>query len=100
MLSLQEPNNKDNEEELAGAATALSLLCAPTDNSNSQHHNQRHLTCYCDHTHHYFLDYFNNPTPYDAVIYAGDIPFQYNKIEGWCTEFVGNPIGKVSIAVK
>ena len=30
-----------------------------------------------------------------AVIYAGDIPFQYNKQEGMYTEFLHNPTGYI-----
>ena len=71
----------DNNDALVGAATALSLLSPPTDNSNSQHINQSHIKCYYDHTHHQFLDYFS-------------------KIDGRYVKFKGNPIGLVFIAVK
>ena len=55
---------------------------------------------YNDHTHCHFLDYFNDPILGDAVIHAGDIPFQYNMIEGRYTEIIGNHIGSVIIAEK
>ena len=89
--------NDDNEEALAGAATTLSLLSPPTDSSATQNLSQSSvkMKCYYHHTHHYFLEYINNPIPDDAVIYAGEIPFQYNKVEGRYTEFVDNPIGSV-----
>ena len=58
------------------------------------------MKCYDDHIHHHFLDYFNDHILDDAVMYAGDIPFWYNKIEGRYSEFIGNPIGSVFIAVK
>ena len=40
------------------------------------------------------------PIPGDSVIYASNIPFQYSKIEGRHTEFIGNLIGTVYMAVK
>ena len=43
----------------------------------------------------YFIDYFDDPVPDGAVIYAGDVPFQYNEQEGMCTEFLGNPTGNI-----
>ena len=60
-----------------------------------KHLSQGHMKCYYDHMHHCFLDYFNNPIPDYAVIYTGDIPFQYNKIEGRYTDSIGNPVGTV-----
>ena len=48
---------------------------------------------YYNHKHCHFLGYSNDPIPDDAVIFAGNISFQYNKIEGRYTEFIGNPIG-------
>ena len=81
VLLPQEPAHNDNDNTLAGAATTLSLLLPPTDNSNSQHINYSHMKCYYACTHHCFLDYFKNPILDDVVIYAGDIPFKY-KIEG------------------
>ena len=92
MLPPWKPAHNDDNNALLGAATTLSLLSLPTDNSNSQQINQSHIIWYYDCTHHHFLDYFTNPIPDDAVIYTGDIPFQY-KIEARCTEFIGNPIG-------
>ena len=100
VLPPQEPAHNDNEDTLAGAGVALSLHSPPTDNSNSQHLNQSHVNCYYNCTQHCLLDYLNDPILDDALIYAGDIPFQYNKIEGSYTEFIGNPIDTVFIAVK
>ena len=98
-LPPQGPALNDNENVFVSAAIALSLLSPPTDNSNSQHINQSHIKCYNDQTHCCFLEYFNDPIPDDAVIYAADIPFQYNKIKGMNTKFIGNPIGSVFIEV-
>ena len=53
------------------------------------------MKCYYDCTHGCFLDYFNDPILDDAVIYAGDIPFQYNMVEGRYTEYIGNLVGAV-----
>ena len=58
------------------------------------------MKCYYHHTQCHFLDYFNDPILDDAVFYTSDIPFQYNKIEGGYTEFIGNLIGTVFIATK
>ena len=103
MLSSQGITNNDNEEALAGAAATLSLLSLPTDNSNSQNLSQHlvKMKCYYDHKHFPFLDYFNDTIPDDAVFYASDIPFQYNKMEGMYTEFIGgNLIGTCFVAAK
>ena len=72
----------DNKGALAGAATALSLLSPSTNNSNSQQLNNSHMKCYYDCTHGHFLDHFNDPILDDAVVYARNIPFQDNKVEG------------------
>ena len=90
----------DNENALVGTATTLSLLSLLIDNSNSQQPNQSHTNCYYGHTHGCFLDYFNDPIPNDAVIYVGDIPFQYNKVQGRHAELIGNLPGTVFTAVK
>ena len=99
VLTPQGPTNNYIEEVLAGEDSSLSVLSPPTYSSNSQNLNQSHMKCYYDCTHCCFLDYFNDPIPDDAVIYVGDKPFQY-KIEGRYTEFIGNPIGTVFVAVK
>ena len=97
---LQTMTSDDNEEALTGTSTAWSLLSSPTDNSTSENLSQSSMKCYFHHKHHHFLDYSNDPIVDDAVIYTSDIPFQYNKIEGRYTEFVGNPKGTVFIAAK
>ena len=51
------------------------------------------MKCYYDHWHGCFLDYFHDPILDDEVIYAGDIPFQYKKVEGRYTQFIGNSAG-------
>ena len=99
-LPPQGPTNIDKEDAFSSAATTLSLLSPPTDNSNSQNVNQSHMKCYYKHTCCHFLNYFKDPIPDDAVINIGNISFQHNKIEGGLTEFIGNPIGTVFIAVK
>ena len=58
------------------------------------------MRCYYDHTHSYFLDYFNDSIQDDSVIYAGDIPFQDSQVGSRYTEFIGNPAGTVFIVVK
>ena len=42
-----------------------------------------------------FIDYFTDPVLDGAVIYAGDIPYQYNEQEGTYTEFLGNATGNI-----
>ena len=44
VLLLPEPAHNDNDNTLVVAAAVLSLLSPPTDNFNSQHINQRHMT--------------------------------------------------------
>ena len=66
-----------NDDSLAGAAIALCLLSPPTNNSNSEPFNNSHMKCYYDHTHGCLLDYFNDPILDDAMIYQGNISFQY-----------------------
>ena len=58
------------------------------------------MKCYYDCTHGHFLDYFNDNILDDAVIHSGDIPFQYNKVEGMYTEFISNQAGAVFTVVK
>ena len=70
----------------------LSLLSPPTDNSTTQNLSQSSLKIKCYYHHTCCYDYFRDPIPDDAVIYAYEIPFQYNKIESMYTEFIGNPI--------
>ena len=94
-----EPAHND-DDALVGAANALSLLSPPTNNSSRQHTNQNYMKCYYDCTHCCFLELLNDPIPDDAVIYTSYIPLQYNKIEGRYTEFTGNPVGSVFIAIK
>ena len=89
VLPPQKPCHNKDDNALAGAATALSLLSPSTDNFNSQQCNQHHMKCYYDCTHGCFLDYLNDPILDGAVIYVGDIPFQYNKAEVRYTEFIG-----------
>ena len=92
----------DNEETLDGVAATLSLLSSPTNNSTIKNLSQRSakMKCYHHHKHHHFLDYFNDPILYDAVIYVSDIPFQYNEREGRYAEFIGYPTGTIFVAAK
>ena len=41
----------------------------------------------------HFLDYFEDPVPDDAVIYMGNVPFQYNKQNEKYRVFIGNLTG-------
>ena len=103
VLLLWTMTRDDNEEALAGEATTLNLFSPPpTDTTASENLSQSSIKikCYCNQKHHHFLDYFNDPILDDAVIYAGDVPFHYNKIEGRYMEFIGNSIGTVFIAAK
>ena len=52
------------------------------------------MKCYYDHIYGHFLDLFREPILDDAVIFTGDIPFQYNKVDGGYTPFTGNLTGK------
>ena len=52
------------------------------------------------HKQNYFLDYFTDPVPNYGVIYAADIPFQYNKRESEYTEVVGYPTGIIFVGNK
>ena len=92
--------HNDNKDALVGVATISSLLSPPTDSSNSQYFNNSHMKCYYSYTHGCFLEYYNDPILDDAMIYAGDIPFQYNKVEGRYTKFIGNPADTVFTVVK
>ena len=102
VLLSQTMTSDNGKEALAHAATALSLFSPSTDNLAMENLSQGSIKmkCYYLHTHCCFLDYFNDSIPDDAVIYASDIPFQYNKIEGRHTKFIGNPIGRVFIVAK
>ena len=84
-----------NEEALAGAATTLSLLSPllATQLARTLARVSK-MKCYYHHTHHCFLDYFNDLIPDDVVIFASDMPFQYSKIEDGQTAFIGSPMGE------
>ena len=101
VLLSQTITSDESEEALAGAATTLSLLSLDTDNLASEILSQSsiEMKCYYHQKHCCFLDYLNNSLLDDAVIYTGDIPFQYNEREGRYTEFIGNPTGAVFIAM-
>ena len=43
------------------------------------------------------MDYFDDPVPDGAVVYTGDVPFQYNKQEGRYTGFSSNAIGNIFV---
>ena len=84
LLPVQSITSTSNKEELAGAAAEMGLLSPPTDNSTNQNLSQSSvkMKCIYQFTQHHFFNYFNDPILDDAVIYTGNIPFQYNKIEG------------------
>ena len=101
-IPLQAITSDDNEEALAGAAIALSLL-PPCTNKSTRKNLCQSLAkkkCYYHHKHHHFLGYFNDPILDDAVVYTRDIPFQYNEREGRYTEFIGNPTGTIFVPAK
>ena len=84
MLLAQTIRNDDNEEALAGAAAAASLL-SPSANNLARTNiflNSVRMKCYFHHEQNCFLDYFDDPILDDAVIYTRDIPFQDNEKEG------------------
>ena len=37
------------------------------------------------------MDYLDYPVPDETLIYAGDVPLQYNEQEGMYAEFIGIP---------
>ena len=92
MLPSPTINIDDNEEALPATAITLSLLSPPTDNSADENCSQSSIKTkyYYHHKHHCFSDLFNDPILDDAVIYACNIPFQYNERGGRYTEFLGN----------
>ena len=96
---LWEPCHNDNEDALPGAATMWSLI-SPTNKCNGQQLNNNHMKCYYDCTHGCSSDYFNDAIPDDAIIYTGNIPFQYNTVDGRDTEYIGNPGGTAFTVVK
>ena len=56
------------------------------------------MQCSFHHLWNYFIDYSDNPVPDGAVIYAGNVPFQYNEQEEMYREFLGNPTGNICLA--
>ena len=56
------------------------------------------MRCYFHYQHNCFIDYFNDPALDDAVIYAGDVPLQYDEQEGTHRDFIGHPAGYVFLA--
>ena len=57
------------------------------------------MKCYFHHEQNCFLDYFKDPALNGAIIYADDVPFQYNEWEGKYTEFIGSPTDIMFVAV-
>ena len=82
LLPLQTINSDQSEEALAGATTALSHLSLPHENNSTGTNlsqNSTRMKCYFHHKQNCFLDYFKDPVLDGAVIYVGNVPFQYNK---------------------
>ena len=53
--------------------------------------------CHFHHEQNCFLDYIKDPVLDCAVIFIGDVPFQYNE-RGASIQFVGNPTGIIFVA--
>ena len=92
-------NNTNDDDEV----TSSNLHSPPWDNSGlitlssvSQKSTKMQWYFYC--LWNYFIDYFDNTALGGAVIYAGDVPFQYNEQEGRYREFSCNPTGDVFLA--
>ena len=93
LLPSQTINNHHGEEALTGATTTSSLLWPPKNNSTCMNlsQNSAWTTCYLHHEQNHFLDYFEQAVLDGVIIYACDVPFQYNPWEGKYTEFLANP---------
>ena len=57
------------------------------------------MICYF-HQHNHSLDDFDGHVQDAAVIYAGDIPFQYSKKQGTYEEVLDNPTGSIFLAAR
>ena len=64
--------------------------------SHSQ--NSARIKCYFHYDQNWFLDYFEHSALNGAIIYEGDVIFQWKKWEHKYTEFVGNLTGIISVA--
>ena len=93
LLPSQTINNDQSEEASAGVATTSSLLSLLKNNPicMSLSQNSAKMKCYFHLKQNCFLGYFKEPVLDGAVIYVGDVPFQYIKRECMYTEFIGNP---------
>ena len=62
-----------------------------TLSDSNQYYTRMRPYFHCQHNH--FIDYFDDPIPDDAVIYAEYMPFWYHESEGMHKEFLDNPTG-------
>ena len=88
---------------LMGAATPLNLHSPPRDSSelitlSDAGQNCTRMWCYFHHPWNHFIDYFDNPVPDGVVMYADNVPFQYNEQEDTYIEFLGTLTGNIFLA--
>ena len=99
LLPIPIGKNSHNEGTIPSATVSLKLHLAILEScqyitlSDAGQHSTWircyfHCQCNC------FIHYFDDPVPYGAVIYAEDIPFQYNE-QDIHTDFLGNPNGNI-----
>ena len=103
LLSLHMRDSSDSEGTIPNATASSHLYLLILDSSqyitlsDADQHSTR-MRCHFHYQHNCFIDYFDDPVLYGAMIYAGDVLFKYDEQEGTCTEFFGNPTGYVFLA--
>ena len=104
--SLLLPVRLENNDQGSAPGTTKSLNLQSLILMNSQYitlsdigqHSTR-MRCHFHNQQNCFFDYFNDPVPDGALIYAVDIPFQYSEKEGTYTQVFDNQPGNVFLAV-
>ena len=96
LLPVWVENSSNDQGTVPGAAVLPNLHSPILKNSHyitlsDEYKHFIKIRCYFHSQEKCLLDYFNNPLPDGAVLYASDIPFWYSKKEGKYTEVLDNP---------
>ena len=97
------PKENSNDTHIAETVSTWNLHSPHKDSSvlvtlSDASQNSTKMQCYFHHLQNHFIDYVDDPVLDGAVIYAGDVPFQYNEQEGMYTKFLGNPTSNIFLA--
>ena len=102
LLPLQTIINNQSDEVSANSADRTSLLSSTKNNPNGKNisHSSAGMKYYFHHEQSCFLNYFGDLVPDEAVIYASDLPFQYNERKVRYTKSISSPTDTTCVAAK